>query len=419
MNELARLLWRQVVKDTEQLPDKISYRARREAELGRCLNIADVRRLARRRVPRAVFDYADGAAWDERTARDNQADFQDWSILPHVLVNVDDVEMSTTLLGRPVSIPIIGAPTGSTGLHHRRGELAIASALHRAGGTYTASMNSSYSLEDLAREAEGPLWQQVYIRRDRSQVESLVQRASTANCAALVVTVDCARGGPRERDVRNAYSVPPRATLRTSLGALARPTWLIGMARCARFLPSPPPHLGNVSLSGYVDSMFDPTVSWGDIRWLRQLWTGPLVIKGILRPDDARRAVDLGVSAIAVSNHGGRQLDQAQSTVRALPAIVEAVGAQVEVYLDGGIRRGTDIFKALALGARAVMVGRPFVYGLGAGGDIGARRVVNILVEELRLAMVLAGCPSVDQLRSDLLVPAGVPCRTPGGVPRE
>ncbi len=405
--KFARLLARQLAADLRTLPRIIRNRLSDAGRVGRCHNIDDLRALARRRVPRAVFDYVDGGAWDEVTSRRNRTDFARLTIRPRVLVDVASIDTSTSVLGRPVSIPVIGAPTGTTALTHSRGELAVARALHAAGSIYTLSTASSYSIEEVAAEAPGSTWFQLYVWRDRGLVRELLERARAAGYLALVLTVDVPRAGARERDLRNRFSRPPRITLRSCFEALTRPRW------SAAFIRDPRISMGNVvarvagdspvRMADFINAQFDPSVTWADLAWMRETWQGPLVIKGILRADDARTAVDLGASAIAVSNHGGRQLDHAPSAVQALPGIVDAVAADVEVLLDGGIRRGTDIVKALALGARACMVGRPLVYGLGAGGDAGVRRALELLTNELRLAMALAGCTSRGAIDETLL----------------
>ena len=407
MNEFLRILTRQLAADVRGLPSTTRGRLTDEGRVARCGNIADLRALARRRVPRVVFDYVDGAAWDEVTSHRNQEDFGKVAVMPRVLVDVSSVDIATTVLGQPVSVPIIGAPTGQTGLTHHGGEAAVARALHASGTITTLSTVASYSIEEVAAASPGPTWFQLYVTRDRQLSEDLLSRAHAAGHLALVLTVDVQRSGARERDRRNRFSVPPRITLRTLLDGVRRPRWSAAFVRSPRIL------MANfadrleganaVAMAEFVNDQFDPTVTWTDFDWLREHWPGPLVVKGILRPDDARRAVEHGVAGIIVSNHGGRQLDHAPSAVRALPAIVEAAGEDAEVYLDGGVRRGTDVLKAIALGARACMVGRPLVYGLGAGGEAGVSRAIELLSSELRLAMALAGCPSLDAVDESLV----------------
>jgi L-lactate dehydrogenase (cytochrome) len=399
VNEFVRILSRQVAVDLRGLPETLRVRLTDEGRVARCLNIADLRTLARRRVPRVVFDYVDGAAWDEVTSRRNREDFAELALRPRMLVDVTNVETATTVLGTPVALPVIGGPTGQTGLAHHDGEAAVARGLHACGTITTLSTASSYSIEEVAAASPGPKWFQLYVTRDRGLSEDLLARARAAGYQALVLTVDVQRSGARERDRRNRFSVPPRITLRTLLDGAVRPRWSASFVRSPRIL------MANfegklagadaVAMSEFINRQFDPSLSWADFDWLRTHWPGPLVVKGILRPDDARRAVDLGAAGILVSNHGGRQLDHGLSAVRALPAVAEAVGGDAEVYLDGGVRRGTDIVKALALGARACMVGRPLIYGLGAGGEAGVRRSIDILANELRLSLALSGCPNL------------------------
>ncbi len=410
MNEVVRILARQLARDARALPATVRRRLGVDGRLARCVNVEDLRLRARRRVPRAVFDYVDGGAGDEVTLRRNQSDFRLLSITPRALVDVSEVDLSTTVLGQPVAVPLVGAPTGMTGLVHPAGEVAVARALHAAGTVATLSTVSSCSIDELAAQAPGPTWFQLYVWRDRGLARELVDRARAAGHLALVLTVDVARSGSRERDVRNGFSVPPRITLRTCLDAVLRPAWTAAFVRRPRVVMSNVaayvPAGDAVSLTRFINDQLDPSLGWKDLEWLRATWAGPLAVKGILGPDDARTAVELGADAIVVSNHGGRQLDGAPSAIRALPGIVEAVGSDAEVILDGGVRRGSDVLKALALGARACMVGRALLYGLGAGGAAGAARAVEILVGELRLAMALAGCPTVDSLDRSLVGPA-------------
>jgi L-lactate dehydrogenase (cytochrome) len=410
VNEFLRILARQVTADVRASPAAARGRFSDEGRVGRCRNIADLRALARRRVPRTVFDFVDGAAWDEVTSSRNQLDFGRLAIRPRVLVDVSRVDTATTVLGQPVSVPILGAPTGQTGLTHSSGEVGVARALHAEGTITTLSSTASYSIEEVAAASPGPRWFQLYVTRDRGLTRDLIERARSAGYLALVLTVDVPRAGYRERDLRNGFSVPPRITPRSLVDGVVRPRWSASFVRSQRML------MANftdrlegataVAMAEFINAQFDPTVTWTDLEWLREHWPGPLLVKGILRPDDARTALEHGVNGIAVSNHGGRQLDHALSTVQALPAIVEAVGGDAEVYLDGGIRRGTDILKAIALGARACMVGRPLIYGLGAGGEVGARRAVALLADELRLAMALAGCPTLTAIDESLVGPA-------------
>ena len=407
MTEFTRLLAGQFTADARALPATVRRRLSEQGRVERCVNVADLRTLARRKLPRVVFDYVDGAAWDEVTSRRNQEDFAGLSLRPRFLVDVAEIDLSTTLLGRRLSLPIVGAPTGLTGLMHHRGELAVATELSAAGTIYTVSTASSYSLEQVAEAAPGAGWFQLYVWRDRGLVRELLERARAAGYLALVVTVDVPRAGPRERDLRNRFTVPPRISLRSCLEAVVRPRWSWNFVRrpgAARSnISSQTGVMNAVAMAQLINDQLDPSVTWSDLEWFRDVWQGPFLVKGILRHDDARRAVDLGAAGIVVSNHGGRQLDHALSAIRALEPVVQEIGSEAEVILDGGVRRGTDIVKAIALGARACMVGRGLVYGLSAGGDAGVRRAVEILSNELRVAMALAGCPSVASIDRTLV----------------
>jgi L-lactate dehydrogenase (cytochrome) len=409
MNLLVSLFARQLLRDLLHAPSRARARWTDVGRVARCGNIAELRTAARREVPRAVFDFLDGGAEDEVTLRANEADLAALRLAPRVLAGTDEVDLSTAVFGRRLAIPLIGAPTGLTGLLHPRGELAVARAVDRAGSLYALSALASTSIEELAREVPGPSWFQLYLWRDRGITRDLVQRAQASGYGALVVTVDVPRLGSRDRDRRNSFGVPPRLTPQLFADSLRRPRWTSRTLRDPRVMPGsiaaareggaadPASHVN------FINGQFDPALTWADIAWARAEWAGPLVVKGILRPDDARRAVVAGADGVVVSNHGGRQLDGAVSGIAALPAVVDAVGGVAEVFMDGGIRRGTDIVKALALGARACLIGRALVYGLAAGGDAGTERALTILVEELRLALALAGCNSVAELDRTLL----------------
>jgi L-lactate dehydrogenase (cytochrome) len=405
VNDFVDLVARQLAADLRSAPGAARRRFSDEGRAQRCQTIADLRALAKRTVPQPVFEYADGAAWDEVTVRRNRSGFERVELLPRMLVDVSSIEMATTALGREIALPVIAAPTGMTGLTHPDGEGAIARAAHAMGTIYTQSALSSLSIEEVAATAPGPKWFQLYVMTDRVIAFDMLARASAAGYEALVLTVDVAVAGVRERDLRNRFSVPPRLTLRAAAQGVLRPRWSRNFIARPRLTP------GNMSVSGgvtghaaWVNRQFDPTVTWDDLATLREHWNGPLVIKGIMRADDAARAVEHGVEGIIVSNHGGRQLDHAQATIEALPPIAEAVAGRAEIYLDGGVRRGTDIIKALALGARAVLVGRPLVYGLGAAGEAGARRAFELLRGELATALALAGYPRISELGPDAVV---------------
>ena len=399
MNEFLTLVSRQVATDARTLPGLVRARFS-EDRVERCGTVGELRAAARRCVPRVMFDFVDGAADDEVTSRRNREDFAEYEIVPRMLVDVSEVDIRTTVLGQPVAVPLIGAPMGLNGLVHHRGEAGIARAMHAAGSIHTLAAMASYSIEEIAAEAPGSEWFQMYIWRDRGLVRELVERARAAGFLALVLTVDVPRAAGRDRDRRNGFGLPPRVTLRSLAGGAVRPRWSAQFIRHPRMTTaSIAGHGGGpddpVGITAYVNGQFDPSANWDDLAWFRELWDGPLVVKGILSASDARRAVALGSDGVIVSNHGGRQLDHAPSTISALPPIVDAIGSDAEVILDGGIRRGSDVLKAIALGARACMIGRPLAYGLGAGGEPGARRAVTILEQELRTAMALAGCPSL------------------------
>jgi L-lactate dehydrogenase (cytochrome) len=405
VNDFADLVVRQLTADLRNAPETVRRRFTDEGRAARCNTIDDLRAMAKRSVPQPIFEYVDGAAWGEVTYRRNRTGFERFELRPRMLVDVSDIEMSTTVLGREIALPIIGAPTGMTGLNHPDGEGAIARAAHSVGTIYTQSALSSLSIEEVSAVAPGPKWFQLYVMTDRGIAHDMLARAQSAGYEALVLTVDVAVAGVRERDVRNRFSVPPRLTLKAAAQGVLRPRW------SRNFITRPRLTTGNVRYEGagvighaqWVNRQFDASVTWDDLADFREHWNGPLLIKGIMRPDDAVRAVEHGVEGIIVSNHGGRQLDHASSTIEALPAIAEAVDGRAELLLDSGIRRGTDVITALALGARAVLIGRPLVYGLGAAGEAGARRAFELLRGELATALALAGYPRVSELGPDVL----------------
>ncbi len=406
------MVGRQLAADLARLPGTVRRHLSEPERARRAVNVYDLRALARRRLPPAVFDYVDGAAWDELTAERNQLDQRSWALRPRVLVGAAEVDLSTEVLGQRIAVPLLGAPTGLTGLVHHEGEIGIARAIHAVGGLYVLSSAASRNLEEVAEASPGPRWLQLYVGGDRGLVYALLERARAAGYTALVVTVDVPRSGSRERDKRNGFTVPPRVTAHTLVDGVLRPRWTAKFLARPRImseglLSSIAAEGDAASLAELVSRQFDPSLSWGDIAWLQEQWDGPILLKGVLRADDARQAAGMGLAGVIVSNHGGRQLDHAPSTIRALPEIVDAVGSELEIYMDGGIRRGVDIVRALALGARACLAGRALVYGLGAGGPGGASRAAEILVDELRLAMTLMGCPSVRDLDPSWLMAAG------------
>ncbi|HEX6222305.1 MAG TPA: alpha-hydroxy acid oxidase [Acidimicrobiia bacterium] len=384
-----------------RLPE-LSLRKRR---LARSATVEDLRRIARRRLPRGVFDYIDGGAEDELTMAANSAAYRRLTFSPRVLRDVSQVDISSSLLGRKLAYPLVLAPTGFTRIAHPEGELAVARAARRAGIPYTLSTLGTRSIEEVAEVGSDRLWFQVYTWRDRDLVADLIERAAHSGYEALCLTVDTAVLGSRERDVRRGFTLPPKIGLSTLIDGTIHPGWSWA------FLTSEPIIFANVagitsvgdgsdaiSLAEYVGSQFDPALSWDDVEWFRDRWAGPLVVKGIQSVEDARIASDRGVDAIAISNHGGRQLDSAPATLDLLRSIAAAVGDRTEIICDGGVRRGSDIVKAIALGADAVMAGRPYLYGLGAAGEPGVDQVLTNFASEMRRTMALIGCTSVDDL---------------------
>jgi L-lactate dehydrogenase (cytochrome) len=375
------------------------------------VNIGDLRKVAKRRVPRAVFGYIDGGAEDERTMHANMADFARYTFRPRMLVDVAKRDVSTTVLGQKLPTPLILAPTRLCGMAAPRGEVLAARAAINKGALFTLSSMSSVSMEDVMAEAPGPKWFQLYVWRDRELTRSLIERAREAGYGALVVTVDVQVIGQRERDLRTGATVPPKITLANVLDAIPKLPWFAEYAR-----KQPKITFANVAgtagelgdrvmgIGAFVANAFDPSVTWDDIDWFRSIWRGPMLIKGIMSAEDARIAVDQhGIEGVIVSNHGGRQLDSLPSAVAVLPEVVDAVGDRADVIIDGGIRRGTDIIKSIALGAKAVMVGRPYVYGLGAGGQAGCEMAIEILLKELDRNLGLLGCPNLAELDRSFL----------------
>ncbi len=373
-------------------------------------NLRDLRAIARKRLPRGVFDYVDGAAEDEVTYARNEQDFHRWEFRPSVLRDVSRIDTSSTLLGRPIPFPLVLAPTGFTRIVDPPGELSVASAAAARNIPYALSTLGTRSIEEVAEAgAGGRNWFQVYVWKDRSLVENMIQRAEAAGYEALCITVDLAVPGRRERDVRNGMTLPPKIGPDMLIEGLRKPAWTW------RFLKADPITFANVvglheadgstavELADLVNHQFDPTLSWDDIGWFRSLWKGPIIIKGIQSVADARRAAEQGVEAICVSNHGGRQLEGAPSSIDLIEPIAHEVGDRVEIICDGGVRRGADILKALALGARSVMVGRPYLYGLGSGGRQGVDWVLDFFEEGMRRSMALTGVRSVQEVTRDLV----------------
>jgi L-lactate dehydrogenase (cytochrome) len=365
------------------------------------VNIEDLRTRARRRLPRAVFDFIDGGAEDEISLRANHSAFHRLTFRPRVLVDASTIDQSTTVLGQSLTTPLILAPTGLCGMAAPRAEVLAGRAAVACGIPFTLSSMAAVSIEDTMREAPGPHWFQLYVWRDRDLTRSLVQRAAAAGYRALVLTVDVQMAGQRERDLRNGATIPPRVTVANALDSAMHAGWLLAMARNPRIdfvNVARDSGGGPLSLAAYVNSQFDPSVSWKDLDWLRGLWHGPLAIKGIMSAEDARRAVDAGVDAVIVSNHGGRQLDGLPAAIDVLPEVVDAVGDRTEVILDGGVRRGSDVVKAICLGARACMIGRPYLYGLATAAQPGCEMAINLVRVEIARVLTLLGRPTLADL---------------------
>ncbi len=370
-------------------------------------NIFDLRELARKRLPRALFDFIDGGAGDEYTLRANVDDFHKLALLPRVLTDVSQRDQSVSVLGQKLAQPLILAPTGLPGLLWPHGALEAARAADAAGCGFCLSTMSTSSIEEVAGAIEGLPWFQLYVMRDRELARDMMVRAKAVGYSVLVLTVDLAMQGQRDRDVHNGLTIPPQFRLANLVDFASHTGWLW------RYLRGPKVTLANFlgsghgsdmfTIAGFVNSQFDQSVTWKDIDWAKRIWDGPLVLKGILSPEDARLAIEHGVNGVIVSNHGGRQLDGVRSAIAALPDVADAAQGKLDIILDGGVRRGTDILKALALGAKACMIGRPFLYGLAAQGGAGVARALQIFRSELDLALALTGCASVAELNASFI----------------
>ncbi len=358
--------------------------------------IRDLQNLARARVPRMFYQYADSGSWSETTYRENESDFAKIKLRQRVAVDITDRSVETKMIGQPVAMPVALAPVGLTGMMHADGEIKAALAAEKFGVPFTLSTMSICSIEAVAKHTSKPFWFQLYVMRDRDFINRLIDRAKDAGCSALMLTLDLQILGQRHNDIRNGLSAPPKFSLDSVLQVISRPRW------CLKMLGTRHHSFGNIvghargvgnlsSLSSWTAEQFDPKLSWSDIDWIRERWGGKLILKGILDPEDAKMASKTGADAIIVSNHGGRQLDGAPSSISALPAIVDAVGSDIEVHFDGGIRSGQDILKAICLGAKSTYIGRPFIYGLGAKGEAGVTEALNILHQELDTTMALCG----------------------------
>lgn len=366
-------------------------------------SIDDLRQRARRRLPRVIFDFIDGGSQDEVTLAANRRDFERIALLPRVLTDVSHRQLATTVLGEQLAFPLIAAPTGLAGMLARKGEVAEARATEAAGIAFCLSQMACSSIEEVKAATRRPFWFQSYLVKDRAINAALMDRAAAAGCKVLVITLDTKAQGPRERDMRNGFTVPPRVTWRNALDVLRRMDWIRDVALGPRvtFANLAGSLVGSsdiISIARFAAEQYDLTTGWPEIDWCRAHWRGRFALKGILSAEDARRAVEHGADAVIVSNHGGRQLDHSPSAIAALPEVVEAVDGRAEVILDGGVRRGTDIIKALALGARACMAGRAFLYGLAAGGERGVARTIELLRTELDVGLALLGRASVQDL---------------------
>lgn len=378
-------------------------------DLSKMTCIADLQRVARRKVPKMFYDYADTGSWTEATYRANSDDFKDILFRQKVLVNMEGRSLATKMIGQDVKMPVALAPVGLTGMQHADGEILAARAAAKFGVPFTLSTMSICSIEDVASNSPDPFWFQLYVMRDRDFMSNLIRRAKEAKCSALVLTADLQVLGQRHKDIKNGMSAPPKPTIRNLINLATKPEWCLGMLNTERrTFRNIAGHAKGVSdlssLSSWTAEQFDPSLSWDDVARIKDEWGGKLIIKGIMEPEDAEAAVKSGADAIVVSNHGGRQLDGAPSSIRALPDVVSAVGSDIEVWLDSGIRSGQDILRAWALGARGVMVGRAYIYGLGAYGEAGVTRALEILYKEMDITMAFTGHRNIHDVTSDILV---------------
>ncbi|MCV2422564.1 alpha-hydroxy acid oxidase [Paucibacter sp. DJ2R-2] len=376
--------------------------------------IEDLRLLAQKRVPRMFYDYADSGSWTESTYRANSADFQAIKLRQRVAVNMENRSTVARMVGVDVKMPVAIAPTGLTGMQHADGEILAARAAEKFGVPFTLSTMSICSIEDIAAHTKAPFWFQLYVMRDRDFIERLIDRAKAARCGALVLTLDLQILGQRHKDIKNGLSAPPKPTLANLINLMTKPRWCLGMLGTSRR------QFGNIvghvkgvenmgSLSEWTAKQFDPGLNWGDVEWIKKRWGGKLILKGIQDVEDARLAVDSGADALIVSNHGGRQLDGAESSIHALPRIVETVAREIEVHMDGGIRSGQDVLKAWALGARGTYIGRAFLYGLGAMGEAGVTKALELIHKELDLTMAFSGHTRLEGVDRSILLPGTYP----------
>ena len=376
--------------------------------------VEDLRQLHEARTPRMFYDYCDSGAWTESTYRANSNDFQSIKLRQRIAVNMENRSLKTTMVGQDVKMPVALAPTGLTGMQHADGEILAARAAEKFGVPFCLSTMSICSIEDVAARTTQPFWFQLYVMKDRDFIERLIDRAKAAHCSALVLTLDLQILGQRHKDLRNGLSAPPKLTIKNILNMMTKPHWCMGM------LGTPRRSFGNIvghakgvgdmsSLSSWTAEQFDPALNWNDVEWIKKRWGGKLILKGILDTEDARLAANSGADALIVSNHGGRQLDGAVSSIQALPDIAAAVGKEIEVWMDGGIRSGQDVLKAWALGARGTMIGRAFLHGLGAMGEAGVTKCLEIIHKELDITMAFTGHRDIQNVGREILVPGTFP----------
>jgi L-lactate dehydrogenase (cytochrome) len=383
--------------------------AQKKAAMPLITNVDDLQKLAKKRVPRMFYDYVDSGSWTESTYRSNEADLQRLKFRQRVAVNVAQRTTRSTMVGQDVAMPVAIAPTGITGMQHANGEIHGANAAKKFGIPFTLSTMSICSIEDVAEGSDGyPFWFQLYVMRDKDFVSRLITRAKAANCSALVLTLDLQIIGQRHKDIRNGLSAPPKPTIANIVNLMSKPRWCLGMLGAKRR------NFGNIvghvkgvngmtSLSDWIGQQFDPSLNWDDIAWIRKQWGGKLILKGIQDVEDAKLALNVGADAIVVSNHGGRQLDGAVSSIEALPPIVDAVSKHIEVHMDGGIRSGQDVLRAIALGAKGTYVGRAWLYGLGAMGEQGVTKALECIRKELDVSMAFCGQTDIKQVDSNIL----------------
>ena len=371
-------------------------------------SIDDLKRLYQRRVPRMFFDYTESGSWTEQTFQANERHLQGLKFKQRVLVDISARDLASSMLGQPVTMPVALSPVGMTGFQHGGGEIKAARAAAQFGVPYALSTMSICSIEDVASKTSKPFWFQLYVMRDRGFVKALIERAKAAQCSALILTADLQILGQRHKDIKNGLSTPPKPTIKNLLSTLGHPRWALSMLSAnRRYFGNIVGHVTGVSdtssLSEWTAKQFDPALTWDDVAWIKEAWDGPLIIKGIMTPEDARLALESGADAIVVSNHGGRQLDGAPATVEVLPEIKDCLGNELEVWIDGGIRSGQDVLRVLALGADAAMIGRPYIYGLGALGEKGVIKALEIIRAELDLSMAFCGRTSVEAVDESIL----------------